>query len=281
MVAIKILLTIVESVLCLAAPFFAARWMYKRSPHVENGASIGFSGGLIGAGVISFIASQVVHIPMLQGLTLIFERPWFPRFTGFERLLFNGVVLGLAAGLCEEIARWVVLVRWKKTARSRWAALQLGIGHGGIEAAFVGVSAAQLLISMLAMRGVELTHLVPAEQLAAAQKQYDSYWNAAWFIPLVGGLERCMSMVFHLSASLLVMRAVCRNQIVWLLMAIGWHALSDGVIVMVLRGLGGGENSTAILVSELVLLGFAIVSAAMVMKLGVQAEPKAPSDITA
>src|SRR5260221_11488769 len=57
-------------------------------------------------GVLTFIASQVVHIPLLLGLNELVAQKVLPAPPAEWLLPFNAVVLGLAAGLCEEVARW-------------------------------------------------------------------------------------------------------------------------------------------------------------------------------
>src|SRR5436305_12112469 len=69
-------------------------------------------------GVLTFIASQVVHIPLLIGLTALFTQKILPEPPAEWLLLFNAVVLGLAAGLCEELARWTTYRFVIRAARS-------------------------------------------------------------------------------------------------------------------------------------------------------------------
>ncbi|MBI3242288.1 MAG: YhfC family intramembrane metalloprotease, partial [Chloroflexi bacterium] len=90
--------------------------------------------GLFGVGAVTFVASQVVHIPLNYGLTWLFANHVLPGPPAEWQLLFNVTVLGLTAGLCEETARYAVYRWWIRSARTWREALMFGAGHGGIEA---------------------------------------------------------------------------------------------------------------------------------------------------
>ena len=57
------------------------------------------------AGALTFIASQVLHIPFLYGLTALFANGILPSPPAAWNTIFNAVLLGLLAGIFEETAR--------------------------------------------------------------------------------------------------------------------------------------------------------------------------------
>src|SRR4030095_15995572 len=63
---------------------------------------------LIFAGGLTFIASQVLHIPFLRWLTFLFQSGALPSVPAAWKSLFNAILLGLLAGIFEETARWVL-----------------------------------------------------------------------------------------------------------------------------------------------------------------------------
>src|SRR5215216_2466746 len=63
---------------------------------------------LVMAGALTFIVSQVLHIPVLYALTALFKNGILPSIPQAWTLLFNAVLLGLLAGIFEETARWVL-----------------------------------------------------------------------------------------------------------------------------------------------------------------------------
>src|SRR5436305_3035347 len=114
-------------VLMIGVPFLLAAFL-ARQLHVRW--------GLFWVGAVTFIASQVVHIPfnaLLGRLRLI---PSTQPTAGWP-LIELAVVAGLSAGLCEELARFLVLRFWLKRDRSWRSALMFGAGHGGVEAVIV------------------------------------------------------------------------------------------------------------------------------------------------
>lgn len=157
---------------------------------------------LFGWGAVTFLGSQVVHLPLLwlltRGLRGIVTGP----FVIEHALLINAVILGLAAGLCEEGARWVGY-RWLVPWARRWPeGLMLGAGHGGAEAIILG-----------GLAGLALLHPAPA---------------AAGLMPLLGTVERLFALCDHLALSVLVLQVFVRGRWYWLALAVGWHALLDG-----------------------------------------------------
>jgi uncharacterized membrane protein YhfC len=227
--------------------------------------------GLWGIGAVTFIASQVVHIPLNLGLTALFVNKILPPPPEAWRPFFNPVVLGLTAGLCEEIARYLVYRFWIKDARTWREALMFGAGHGGLEAILLGGLAAWITIQLFALRAVDLSTLgLSAEQLVAAQQQLATAWSAPWYATLLGALERAFTLCFHLSAAVLVLQAFTRKNLLWLGAAIVWHWLVDAVAVYAVGTVGTYWT-------EAIIGGFAMVSLGLILGLRpAKEEPAAP-----
>lgn len=99
---------------------------------------------LFGVGVLTFIGSQIFHLPVVNGLTKAFSTGLLPSVGVTFAPFFNAIVLGLLAGIFEETARWIGYKLLKKKGDSFGASLTLGAGHGGIEAIIIGGSCAAL-----------------------------------------------------------------------------------------------------------------------------------------
>lgn len=185
---------------------------------------------LWGSGAVTFIASQVVHLPLNAGLTALFRFAWMPQPPEAWQLPFNAIVLGLTAGLCEETARYLAYRFWLKDARTWQQALMFGAGHGGIESLITGLLVGATFLSMAALRGVDLNQMgLPIGQARAIA----DYWALPAYMPLLGAAERLMALLFHLSAATLVMQALVRRRLWPLWAAIGWHALINAVVVYI------------------------------------------------
>lgn len=189
--------------------------------------------GLFGVGVATFLGSQLLHLPfnqwvlnpMLDRLGLATAGPGLP-------LIWLGVSLGLSAGVFEEGARALVYRLWLRQARSWREALVFGTGHGGIEAIVLGVLVLYGLLQALALRGVDLATVVPAEQIEATRAGLDAYWAAPWHLAILGALERAFALCMHLAATVLVLQTFRRHNGLWLLAAVAWHALVDAAAVV-------------------------------------------------
>jgi len=182
-------------------------------------------------GALVFIIFQMfTRIPVV-GLV---NRALWPKVAGVTSLqvaYFFG--LALTAGLCESIGRWVGY-RWFFRGRLAysWAnGVAYGLGHGGTESALL-VGLGQLATIFQA---VQLTAQTPqdiqklyspelAKQLLALREQFLSM---SWEQPLLGAVERLLTLSFHVGMSLLVLQVFVRGKARWLWLAVLLHTLVD------------------------------------------------------
>jgi uncharacterized membrane protein YhfC len=107
-----------------------------------------------------------------------------------------------------------------------------------VEALFTAGLVLVTLVNMIVLRQMRLETLgLSGEVLEQAQTQVEAYWSITWYLPLLGGLERVFAICIQIALSLLVVRSLTRNNLAWLLAAVGAHALVDGVVVY-LSGVG-------------------------------------------
>ncbi len=195
--------------------------------------------GLWAIGAATFILSQVVHIPLNMGLTALFTNKILPPPPEAWRPFFNPMVLGLTAGLCEETARYLVYRFWIKDAWTWRAGVVFGAGHGSVEAIILGGLAALTTLQLFALQGVDLTTLgLPPEQLPLAQKQIADFWSAPWPATLLGAVERFFTIPFHIAMAVVVLQAVKRKNLLWLVAAILMHTLANAIVVYALGIVG-------------------------------------------
>lgn len=194
---------------------------------------------LFSIGCLTFIVSQAVHLPLNE---LLADLGWLPGKNGLDFPLWRtALILGLTAGVCEELARasgYALLQRFKPAWMRLPDAVMLGLGHGGIEAMiFGGILTAATLSSLLPLRGTDLSPLgLTGDQLEALQIQLaalGSPWRAA--MPL---LERLLAMSAHVVFSLLVWRAFSRHQLqrdwYYIVIAILYHMVVDAGAVWII-----------------------------------------------
>jgi len=219
---------------------------------------LGVSWSLFGVGAVTFIASQVVHLPLNYGLTALFTQHLLPNLPTSWKLPFNAIVLGLTAGLCEETARYLVYRRWIKSARTWREALMFGAGHGGIEALIVGGVAGLAFVNMVVLKNTDPATLsIPANQQALVAQQIAAYWSAPWYVTLLGALERIFALTFHLAMAVVVLQAITKKNVLWLGLAILLHAALDATAVFAVSI--WGPYWTEAIVSVFALAGLGLI----------------------
>jgi uncharacterized membrane protein YhfC len=212
------------------------------------------------AGAITFILSQVGHIPFNLLISGFINKSQVVYWSPVTQQIFSACFLGLSAGLFEETARFLVLKLWKKEERSWRKGVVFGAGHGGIEAIFLGVLVSITYVSMIVVKNLDLTAIIPAGQLAGASAQIEAYWSSNWVESLLGAVERLFTIPVQISLAVLVMHAVTRKKIAWFFIAIGYHALLDGVVVFLHPYVGNYWI-------EVIVACFALISIAIIFKL--------------
>lgn len=186
---------------------------------------------LVLAGAVTFVASQVLHIPLVAALGSFLQN---------SSVVVNAIVLGLLAGAFEETARYILFKYILKNIRSWKEGILVGLGHGGIEALLLGILVAVTFVTMIGYRSIDLSTVpsIPAEQLELARQQVDAYWSAPWYMALLGLVERLFAICLHLSFSVMVLYSVVYRRLLWFWLALLWHAVIDAVAVYVGQEVG-------------------------------------------
>jgi uncharacterized membrane protein YhfC len=206
-------------------------------------------------GAATFVLSQVVHIPFLQLSTYLLNRPPLVNvFLNMSRtglIVFNGVFVGLAAGLFEELFRYGMFRWWAKDARSWHTGVLAGAGHGGVEAIIFGGLALFSFIQLLGYRNTDLS----------AQPQVAAYWSASWVIAFLPAYERLCTIIIQVSMAVLVLQTFTRRQWFWVWLAVLYHALIDFITVPASAGI------ISIYAAEAIVGGFALLSLVIIFAL--------------
>jgi len=223
----------------------------------------------IGAAI--FVLSQVGHIPFNWVMSILLNKTALVNWPHTAQTVFNVVFLGLSAGLWEEGARYAMYRWWAKDARSWRKGLLTGAGHGGAEAILLGGLVLYAFIQMAAIRSMDLSTLVPANQLDLARQQVAAYWSATWYDSLLGVLERLFALPTQIALAVLVLQAFTRKQGGWVWLAVGYHALVDATAILLVGKVGPYWT-------EAIVGGFAIVSLVIIFVLR-QPEPLSGAEV--
>lgn len=183
---------------------------------------------LFAIGTVTFIGSQVVHLPLNNLLTSLHILPKTGINDPSISLIQSSLVLGFTAGVCEETARAVGYMLLKKF-RNLEDGIMLGLGHGGIELMiFGGVLTAATVSSLAAMIGTDLSALkLTPEQFKLLNGQLQALTTSPLLAAVAPLLERLLAMMLHLVLSILVLQAFRRRNFFYYVAAIGYHMLVD------------------------------------------------------
>lgn len=224
--------------LMIAMPFLLARAIKARRQ---------VSWGLFGVGALSFVLSQVGHIPFNW---LVLQRfAWLP----VDNIGVVAIFAGLSAGFFEEGARYLAYRFFAPDARTWGKGLMMGAGHGGIEAILLGFLGGWTVIQLALIQHGFLLDQVPSDVMPAVQAQITAVFTAPWYDALLGAVERFFALCIQVSLSLLVMQQFVRGQRKWLIIAILWHAFVDALAVYAI-------SKWSVYVTESLVAGTAVIS---------------------
>lgn len=180
----------------------------------------------VGVGILTFIVfaqvlEQILHSVVIgKGLV----KP------GTIGLAIYGA---LAAGVFEEVGRYVFMKFLLKKNREWKDGFAFGIGHGGIEAILISVVASvQNIIFAIMVNNNTFGTLISAVGSNPAAKQQmealrSTLINTSPFMFALGGIERIFAISIHIAGSITVMYAIRSKKIIYLFVAILGHALVD------------------------------------------------------
>jgi len=133
------------------------------------------------------------------------------------RGIFFYIIAGLSPGIFEETGRYICLkyLSSKEQYQQRNISVSYGIGHGGIESIFTGITL--------------LTNLFTKDTLIEKGLLKSSI---TFFICLMSAIERFFAVLTHISVSVLVYKAVKEKKIIYYIIAIILHDFVDLIALL-------------------------------------------------
>lgn len=186
---------------------------------------------MAGIGAATFFLFAMVLEQILHAIVL---------GVGGERITGNiwiyGLYGGLAAGLFEEVGRFVAMRFAMKKQLNLPNALMYGVGHGGIEAILiVGLaSVSNLVTSIMINAGTLEASLGALDQATkeATLTQLSALWTTPSYQFFLSGIERIVAVTLHIALSVLVFQAVKLGKKRYWFLAFAIHAGVDFVTVV-------------------------------------------------
>lgn len=194
----------VTLVICIGLPVVLLLVFRKK---MGKGVTSAFLAGALGF----FIPQAMIRIPALQGLALL------DGFTDFVQTHFwiYAVLLALSAGLFETVGRLVVFKTVLKNRTTYNAALCAGLGHGGIEAAYlVGLTYVNNLVLSFMINNGSAFDVLTGQGLEAdqASQLITTMTQTSPTTFYLAGFERIFTIGLHIGLSMLLAYGITRKQ---------------------------------------------------------------------
>ncbi|MEN8076681.1 YhfC family glutamic-type intramembrane protease [Clostridioides difficile] len=179
---------------------------------------------LIGA-LIFFLSQIVLRLPILNFLSTNVDS--YIMLSSFYPIVYS-IILGLSAGVFEEVGRFLGFKLCLKKNRTYKDGLAFGIGHGGIEAILItGISSISNLIAVISLHNGSFNSV---NYGMTAEKAMSVYSSLTGFQVLIGGFERLFAMCIHIGITMMVLYGINKRQKRYLLFAIIIHGIVDSML---------------------------------------------------
>ena len=180
-------------------------------------------------GVLGFIGSVAIETLFL---TLVTQ--------GIEKTSIIVIIIGLISpGLFEETGRYVCLNYLLKKDKLKNISVSYGIGHGGIESILLGI----MLLSNLFTKDIYIEKGLLKESIT-------------FLTCLMSACERLFAVIFHISLSVIVYKAVKEQRINYYIFSIILHDFIDFFAFLKAK-----DIITSIYIIELIIAIFALCCA--------------------
>jgi uncharacterized membrane protein YhfC len=183
---------------------------------------------LFGYGALVFAVTQLLlRLPLLG---LLGQRLNITAESSTAVVLGWTLFLALTAAVFEEGGRYLGYRFLFRDQRRDWnSAVMYGLGHGGLEAIMIaGLPTVLTLVNVLTIPTLDpVAAGMTAEQAQQLAQAKIEVANLQFWMPLVGALERGLTIAFQVAMSVLVVQVFLRRQWRWLGYALGLHFAVD------------------------------------------------------
>ena len=179
--------------------------------------------------IFAMVLEQILHTVVLRATGDVLK----------NNIWLYAVYGGLAAGVFEEVGRFLAMKFFMKKSLNKENAIVYGIGHGGIEAILItgmgGIS--NLIVTVLINAGQLDSMLAPLDEATRTLtlESLSALWTTSSYQFFLGGMERISAIILHISLSYLVYLAVKKGKTTWFPIAIVIHAVVDAGTVLLAK----------------------------------------------
>jgi len=225
----SILFMILSLIIQFLFPIFLVIYFYRREK---------ISIGTVFIGALVFLVFQIMtRIPILS---VVQGTSWYQNFAS-NHVFLLALLLAFTAGLFEESGRYLGLTFIRKIKNElEWTSgLALGIGHGGLESMYIGLTSFNnLIISLMINAGTfdsVIAPMLPSDTVQYIKEQLTSTPSALF---LAGGLERLFTVFIQIGLSMVVLYSVKNKKITYLLLSIVLHTLVNLPLLFISEYMG-------------------------------------------
>ena len=195
-------------------------------------------------GMVLFLAS-LIRTPLNTYLGSLLQS----NFRGETFYILFGAMSGLTAGIFEEGVRCIALGAVIKP-RDYYKGMMYGVGHGGGGEAmvFIGLTTLANFIIYKFFPNILPINILPQIQAIA------------WWLPLVGAMERILAIAIQIAFSVLIMYAFMSRKYYMIFVTIVFHAIVDLVAFYINYKIG-------MWYSELSVFFFAVIGIVIIVLL--------------
>ena len=263
---------VVSLILCVAAPV-ALCILLKR----KTGAKL--SDMLLGAVtfvIFAMFLEQILHLAMraVFGEKLT-GNLWLACVVLLAGWVLGPMYGGAAAAVFEEFGRLVAMKYFLGSQLEKENALMYGVGHGGVEALFVGgLTCVSNLATVSMVNGGKLESALAGLDEAARATSLETIsqlWTLPAYLFYMVGVERLIAFALQICLSYLVYRAVRYHRRGFFLAAMGIHFAVDALAMLL-------KDAVPIPALEAILAVIVIVTAVFTVRLYRRETEKAVSD---
>lgn len=207
-----IILEIVAMVFCILLPIISVIYFKKKEHFSMKPVFI----GVLGFFLFAMVLEQILHGVVISTKTIKLNTIAF------------AIYGALAAGVFEEVGRFVMFKFLLKNNREWKDGLGYGLGHAGIETLLVGaMSYLNALVMSLAINSGTINDLLKNQDATAIETIKNSLVNVTLLATSMGVFERIFAFIIQLALTFIVLYAIRERKNIYLLVAILIHALID------------------------------------------------------
>lgn len=189
---------------------------------------------LLTAGIVAYIASQVIYFPLQLGYLFLLDKvpaTWADLTPSTILLAFLGALL---IAVSEDLVRWLLFKFLKKNAEPKEAGTTIGLGFAAIASVAMGIvmfTEFNYMLQVTTPNLIQNLNLSPAE-LETLKVQQALYAATPWYEPATRGFIFLITFIIQVLFAIMIWKGVSGHSWKWLVGAFGSHLVFEFIILL-------------------------------------------------